>query len=127
MLYVHVCAVVKYVQQGVKLASLGIVRTNTVRYSSGLCRYVIVHSSRYINRCRFQRCVRYGTYRGVPPVYTPGITGAGPFGNFGTARIPVLPVPVQTFIPVPEISVSSIQHQTPGKFGTASIPITDIS
>ena len=47
-----------------------------------------------------QGCVRYGTYRGVPAVYTAGITGTGHFGKFGTASIPV-----------PETSVSSVRHQ----------------
>ena len=47
----------------------------------------------------FQGCVQYGTYRGIPPVYTAGITGPGHFGKFGTASIPV-----------PETSVSSVRH-----------------
>ena len=47
-----------------------------------------------------QGCVRYGTYRGVPAVYTAGITGTGYFGKFGTASIPV-----------PETWVSSVRHQ----------------
>ena len=51
--------------------------------------------------CRiFQGRVRYGTYRGVPAVYTAGITGTGYFGKFGAASIPV-----------PETSVSSGRHQ----------------
>ena len=60
-----------------------------------------------------QGCVRPGTYRGTPPVYTAGITGTGHFGNFGT-----------TSIPVPDTSVSSVRcqyrYQTPRyKFGTS--------
>ena len=48
----------------------------------------------------YQGCVRYGTYRGVPAVYTPGNTGTGHFGEFGTASIPV-----------PETWVSSVRRQ----------------
>ena len=44
-----------------------------------------------------QGCVRYGTYRGIPAVYTAGITSTGHFGKFGT-----------TSIPVPETSISSV-------------------
>ena len=47
-----------------------------------------------------QGCVRYGTYRGVPPVYTAGITGTGLFFKFGT-----------TSVPAPDTSVSSVRHQ----------------
>ena len=39
-------------------------------------------------------------------------------GNFGTIWIPLPPVPVQTFIPVPETSVF-------GKFGTTSTSVPD--
>ena len=46
------------------------------------------------------RCVRYGTYRVIPPVYTTGITGAKHVGEFGT-----------TSIPVPDTSVSTVRHQ----------------
>ena len=68
-----------------------------------------------------QGCVRYGTYRGIPPVYTAGTTGTGHFGNFGT-----------TSIPAPDTSVSSIRHQYTGtghfgKFGTTSTPVPDTS
>ena len=45
-------------------------------------------------------CVRYGTYRGIPPVYAAGVTGTGHFGKFGT-----------TSLPVPNTSVSSVRHQ----------------
>ena len=38
---------------------------------------------------KFQSYVWYGAYRGVPAVYTAGITGIGHFGRFGTASIPV--------------------------------------
>ena len=47
-----------------------------------------------------QECVRYGTYRGVPPVYTAGITGTENCGKFGTLSIPV-----------PATSVSSVRNQ----------------
>ena len=47
----------------------------------------------------YKRCVRHGTYRGIPPVSTAGITGTGRFGNFGTS------------IPVPDTSVSSVRYQ----------------
>ena len=61
-------------------------------------------------------CVRHGTYRGVPAVYTTGITGTGHFGKFGTAPTPV-----------PETSVSSVRQNTVTgnfvKFGTTSMPI----
>ena len=78
--------------------------------------------------------VRYGTYRGVPAVYTAGITGTGHCGKFSTASIPV-----------PETSVSSVRHQYRyrrlrqvrydintgtghcGKFGTTSIPVPETS
>ena len=50
----------------------------------------------------FQECVRYGTYRGIPPV-----------------------------LPVPDTSVSSVRRQyrywTLGKFGTTSIPVPSTS
>ena len=53
-------------------------------------------------------CVWYGTYRGMPAVYTAGVTN---FGKFCTTWIPVPPVPVKTFIPVPDTLVSSIRHE----------------
>ena len=77
-------------------------------------------------------CVRYGTHRGIQPVYTAGITGTGHFGKFGTTSIiPVLnisvssvrhgyryrryryrlPASVQTFMPVPDTSLCSVQRQ----------------
>ena len=37
--------------------------------------------------CIFQGCVRCGTCRGVPLVYTAGITGTGHFGTFGTTPV----------------------------------------
>ena len=60
--------------------------------------------------------------------HTAGITGTGHFGKFGTTSIPVPPVPVQTFIPVPDTLVSSVEHQYRyrrhfGKFGTTSISV----
>ena len=48
----------------------------------------------------FRGCVRNGTYRGIQPICTTGITGPGRFGKFGT-----------TSIPVPDTSVISVQHQ----------------
>ena len=72
-------------------------------------------------------------------------TGIGHLGKFGTIWIPVPPVPVQTFIPVPDTSAISVQHQYryltlryvrydintgavhDGKFGTTSIPVPDTS
>ena len=96
--------------------------------------------------CKYsQGCVRYGTYRGIPAVYTAGITGAGHFGKFRTISIPVL-----------DTSVSSVRYQYRywtlryvwydintgtagtgtdfhtgtgyfGKFGTISIPVPDTS
>ena len=42
----------------------------------------------------------FGTYRGIPPVLTADITGTGHLGKFGT-----------TSIPVPDTSVSSVEHQ----------------
>ena len=58
-------------------------------------------------------------------------TGTGHFGMFGTIWIPVPPVPVQTFIPVPDTSVSWYNINTGtgqfGKFGTTSIPVPDTS
>ena len=56
----------------------------------------------------FQGCVRCGTYRAL---YTTGITGTGRLGRFDTIYIPIPPVPVQTFIPIPCTSVFSVQHQ----------------
>ena len=74
------------------------------------------------------RSVRFD--RGIPPVYTAGITGTGYFGTFG-----------MTSIPVPLISESSVRHQylyhslrkvrygintgtgNIGKFGMISIPV----
>ena len=72
--------------------------------------------------------------------------GTGHFGKFGTMGILVLPVLVQDFIPVPDTSVSSVQHQHRyrtlrevrysittdighfGKFGTTSIlvPVSSV-
>ena len=48
------------------------------------------------------------------PRHTAGITGTGRFGNFSAIWIPVPqvpPVPVQTSLPVPDTSASSVQHQ----------------
>ena len=60
---------------------------------------VLIHRSQ-IPTCRiFQGCVRYGTYRGIPPVHTASITGNGHFGKFGT-----------TSIPVPDSSVTSVRY-----------------
>ena len=60
-----------------------------------------------------QRRARYGTYRGIQPVHTTGITGTGHVSKLGT-----------TSMPVPETSVSSVKHQPGtgrfGKFGTTS-------
>ena len=80
-----------------------------------------------------QGCVRYGTYRGIPAVYTAGITGTRHFCKFGT-----------TSIPVPDTSVTSVRHQFRyrtfryvryintgtghfGNFSTTSIPVPDTS
>ena len=81
-----------------------------------------------------QGCVRHGTYRGIPQVYTAGITGTGQFSKFG-----------KTSTPVPDASVSSVRHQYRyptlrqvrydtnagtghfGKFGTTRIPVPDTS
>ena len=70
-------------------------------------------------------------------------TGTGHFGMFGTIWIPVPPVPVQTFIPVPDTSVISARYKYQyrtiryvqydintgaihfGKFSTTSIPVPD--
>ena len=86
-----------------------------------------------------QGCVRYGTYRGIPPVLPVPDTSVSSVRHkyryrtlrykFGTISIPVLPAPVQTFMPVPDTSVSS-EHQyryriLRGKFGTSSILVRD--
>ena len=61
-----------------------------------------------------QGCVRYGTYRGIPPVYTAGITGTGHFGSFNTTSIPVPNTSVSSAKqnPVPGTSVRSARHST---------------
>ena len=38
-------------------------------------------------------------------------TATGHLGKFGSMPIPVQPEPIQTLIPVPDTSVSSVQHQ----------------
>ena len=65
-----------------------------VQYNRGACCRLGGSSTNY------QGCVRYGTYRGIPAVYTVGITGTGHFGKFGT-----------TSISVPDTSVCSVRHQ----------------
>ena len=78
-------------------------------------------------------CVRYGTYRGIPPIYTTGNIGIGHFGKFST-----------TSIPVRETSVSSVRRQYRNrtlrkvrynintctghfvKFGTIRIPVPPV-
>ena len=55
-------------------------------------------------------------------------SGTECFGKFGKIRIPVPPATVQNFIPVPDTSVSSVQHQYHfGNFGTTSVPVSDTS
>ena len=41
--------------------------------------------------------------------HTAGDTGSGRFVKFGTIWIPVPPVPILTFIPIPDIRVKSVQ------------------
>ena len=61
-----------------------------------------VSSVRHQYRYRTLRSLRYDIN-----------TGTGHFGKFGTTWIPVPPVPVKTFIPVPDTSVSSVRHPYP--------------
>ena len=95
------------------------------------------HGYRY-RRYRYRLSYRYRTLRSLRCDLN---TSTGYFGNFGTTWVPVPPVPVQTFIPVPETSVTSVRHQYRyrtlryvrydintgaghfGNFGTTSIPV----
>ena len=98
-----------------------------------------VCSVRYVRRRTAGIYRRYYRYRALRYVRYDTNTGIGHFGKFGTIWIPVPSVPIQTFIPVPDTSVSSVQHQYRyrtlryvrydsntgtghfGKFGTTSI------
>ena len=79
-----------------------------------------VSSVRHQYRYRTLRYVRYDI-----------TTGTGHFCKFGKTWMTVPPVPVQPFIPVPDTSVISVQHQYRGtgqfgKFGTTSILVSRI-
>ena len=95
----------------------------------------------YITTSSFEGCVRYGTYRGIPPIYTAGIPDAGHLGNFGTThqyfryryrlsqRYQTLRLVGTTSILLPDPQyvryiVNTATGQF-GKFGTISIPVPD--
>ena len=104
-----------------------------------------VCSVRYVRRRTAGIYRRYYRYRALRYVRYDTNTGIGHFGKFGTIWIPVPPVPIQTFIPVPDTSVSSVRHQYRyrtlrkgrysintstrhfGNFGTTSIPVSNTS
>ena len=113
------------------------------RYSRRWSRDVIPYSWMYITTSSFEGCVRYGTYRGIPPIYTAGIPDAGHLGNFGTThqyfryryrlsqRYQTLRLVGTTSILLPDPQyvryiVNTATGQF-GKFGTASIPVPDNS
>ena len=74
-------------------------------YISRVCSvpYVPRRTGGIYRRCHWYRTLRQVRY-GVN-------TGTGNFGKFGTTSIPVPAVPVQTFVPVPDTSVSSVRRQ----------------
>ena len=78
----------------------------------------------------YQRCVRYGTYRGVLAMYTAVVTGSGHFAKFGATSMPVPDASARlstTSIPVPVVPAMHVCTGAGTDFDTTSIPVPDTS